>query len=371
MPSPSRFGRRLLQENLSPSSSSSFTVSQPSFIALISIIAVLVVAIIIAIVILCYRHYAHRRHRLQKKTSRVRKPDRTHLTTTDTPSSTPTYSIRSSRRLVSPSHPHSTVQQTNTSMAPSVSTIPSVMPTRRLQTTLLDAYLMDIDATQPNPIDPKQLNSYLFIDLHSTSSETYPTECSSKQHLAELNTTTSGYDTSTGGEDKPPYHSFKHRRRRLPYYHRQRRRSTMGVKRSVATRFLMRERSLPAQLLRLPQLRHHRRLMSIRDHRSLSTATTMSNSDFISTSLSSTTDDYEDSYAYRIHRMKTIDEEQPSLIKSPYLSPCPRPSFFFEKVSTSRGDESDMPIYDDIPMALRTSPKLADGIAFVNDSIIV
>ena len=354
LPFSHRIGRRLLEEN----TSSSFTVSQPSFIALISIIVALVVAIIIAILILCYRHYAHRRHRLRQKFQGKRQINQSQLATSDTPSSTPTYSIRSSRRLVSPPPP--LLHPTNSSLGHSISTIPS----RRLQQSSINAYLTDMNS---NPLDPKQLNSYLFIDLHSTSSETFPVERFAKKRIQEINTTTSGYDTSTCGEDKTDHHSFKHRRRRLPYYQRQRRRSTtLAFKRSTAPRFLMRERSLPNHLLRLPQLRHQRRSMTLRDQRNSSRTTTI-NSDLISTSLSTTTDDYEDSHAYRVNRMKTIEEEKISMINSPHI----RPNYFFEKVSTSRGDESDMVIYDDIPMPLKTSPKLADGIVYINDSIIV
>jgi hypothetical protein len=239
-----------------------------------------------------------------------------------------------------------------------------MIPSRRLQQSMMEAYLNDFKSFQPKSLNPKQLNSYLFIDLHSTSSETCP-EIISKQHIHD-NTTTSGYDTSTGGEDRNQKNSLKNRRRR--YYHqRQRRRSTITLKRSNGPRFLMRERSLPNNLLKLPQLRQQRHLFDIRDN---SSTTSNTNQDPISTDLSLTTDNYDDGHAYHVNQsriMNTIDEEKPSIIH-PSFSHQP---YFFEMVSTYRGDDSDIPNYDDIPIPLKSSAIMGDGIAYVNDSIIV
>jgi hypothetical protein len=239
-----------------------------------------------------------------------------------------------------------------------------MIPSRRLQQSMMDAYLNDFYSLQPQIIDPKQLNPYLFIDLHSTSSETFP-DVRSKKYSNE-NTTTSGYDTSTGGEEKRRKTSLRYRRRR-PYNHqRQRRRSTLALKRSNGPRFLMRERSLPNNLIKLPQLREQQNhLFDLRDNHSSSTISN-NNQDLISTNLSLTTDDYDDSHAYHINPsclMDTIEEEKPSISHQPY---------FFEMVSTHRGDESDMPTYDDLCLTRKTSStNLGDGIAYVNDSIIV
>jgi hypothetical protein len=225
---------------------------------------------------------------------------------------------------------------------------------------MIDAYLNDFNSFQPKLIDPNQLNSYLFIDLHSTSSETFP-DSSTKKNSND-HTTTSGYDTSTGGEDRNHKNSlrYRHRRRRRYYHHqRQRRRSTLALKRSNGSRFLMRERSLPNNIIKLPQLRQRHHLFDIQDNSSSSTISN-NNQDLIST-----TDDYDDSHAYHVNRsyiMDTIDEEKPLNIHQPY---------FFEMVSTHRGDDSDMPNYEDLPRRLKSPSNIGDGIAYVNDSIIV
>jgi len=360
--SQSRYGRQILQDN---SSSSSFNPSQPSFIALICVIAILVLAIVIAITILCYRHYSHRRN--SKKRHKIRHKfrresiDQTHLASSITPSSVSSNSIRSSQRLFPNHHPTETPQQTS-SFGQSISTIPSMIPSRRLQQSIMDAYLNDFNSCQPNIIDPKQLNSYLFIDLHSTSSETFP-DINSKKYPND-NTTTSGYDTSTGGDDRNYKNSLRHRRRRYYHHQRQRRRSTLALKRSNGPRFLMRERSLPNTFPKLPQLRQQDHLFNIRDNTSSST-TSNNNQELISTNLSLTTDDYDESHAYHVNQsciMDTIEEEKPSIIHQPY---------FFEMVSVHRGDDSDMPNYEDLPIRTKSSSNIINGIAYVNDSIIV
>jgi hypothetical protein len=223
-----------------------------------------------------------------------------------------------------------------------------MIPSRRLQQSMMDAYLNDFNSFQPNIIDPKQLNSYLFIDLHSTSSETFPDNNTKK--YPHDNTTTSGYDTSTGNEDKT-----------------QRRRSTLALKRSNGARFLMREKSLPSTLVKLPQLRrqqkHH--LFGIRDNNSSSTTISNTNQDLLSTNFPTTTDDYDENHSYHVNQsymMDTIEEEKPVIIHQPY---------FFEKVSTNRGDDSDMPNYEELPIPLNFPSNIGDGIAYINDSIIV
>ncbi|CAF4653954.1 unnamed protein product, partial [Rotaria magnacalcarata] len=177
---------------------------------------------------------------------------------------------------------------------------------------------------------------------------------------------------STCGEDRNYKSSFRNRRRRrLRYYYnqRQRRRSTMGLKRPNGPRFLMRERSLPSALIKLPQLRQHSHLFDIRDPNSSST-TSNTNQDHISTNFSITTDDYDDSHAYHVNStriMNTIEEEKPSMIHQS----LPRQPYLFEMVSTYCGDDSDMPNYEHMPRPLKSSFMTGDGIAYVNDSIIV
>lgn len=379
MNSQSRYGRKLLQDN----SSSSFNASQPVFIALICIIAFLTVAIVVAIIILCYRYHSHKkrrlikRHRIQNKFRNVlnnqQSSDQAHLASSITPSSVSSYSLPSSgnvictdNRLAQIQQPHPPPQ--NTSLGQSVSTLPSMIPSRRLQQSILDAYLNDFDIIQPTTMDQKQINSYLFIDLHSTSSETFPDP--NLKPYPNDNTTTSGYDTSTCGEDKNYKTSLRNRRRRrFNYNQRQRRRSTMGLKRSNGPRFLMRERSLPNTLTRLPQLRRQIELLNMKDSNT-STTTSNANQDHISTNLSITTDDYDDSHAYRVNStraMNTIEEEKPVVVQRSFS----RQPYLFEMVSTYCGDDSDMINYEDIPRQLKSPTISGDGVAYVNDSIIV
>ena len=343
----SRYGRQILQQN------TSFDASQPAFIALITIIAVLVVAIIIAISILCYRYCSHRKHSKHRRVPL----DQAHLAESNTPSSSSSYSIRSTQQTY-PRRPTDPTQQVS-SLGQSTHTLPSMIPSRRLQQSMMDAYLNDFHTLQPTTIDPKQLHPYLFIDLHSTSSETVP-DANAKKYSNE-NSTTSGYDTSTGGEERNRPNSFRYRRRRRSYHRQQRRRSNLAFKRTHTGRFLMRERSLPSTLNKLPQLRQRsNRLFNFPADQS-SSNTSNPNQDFLSTNLSLTTDNYDDTHAYHISEsrlMDTIEEER--------VVPIPQPGFF-EMVSIHRGDESDLAQYED----LSTSHFRGNGIAYINESIIV
>ncbi|CAF1640341.1 unnamed protein product [Adineta ricciae] len=366
----SRFGRQILQDN---SSSSSFNANQPSFIALICIIAVLLIAIIITLTVFCYRHCSYRRqskkrYKIRHTSSEQQSTDQTHLAASITPSSASSNSIRSTRH--SSSHQHLMhIQQQTSSLGLSTHTLPTILPSRRLQQSMMDAYLNDYNSFQPNTIDPKQLQSYLFIDLYSTSSETCP-DGVSRPYMND-NTTTSGYDTSTGGEDRRFQNHMRYRHRRGYYYNqKQRRRSSRTFKRSRGPRFLMRERSLPSNLLKLPQLRHDHRFSTMRTSHSSSTASNP-NLDFISTNASTTTDDYDESHAYHVQHSRTMntieEEENPAMISRTYS----QQPYLFEMVSTIRGDDSDMPNYEDIRMPYKICPIRGDGIAYVNDSIIV
>jgi hypothetical protein len=169
---------------------------------------------------------------------------------------------------------------------------------------------------------------------------------------------TSGYNTSNEDENQP-----KHR-----YYikHQQQRRSTLTSKRLHNARFLIRERSLPNNLPNLPQLRpiitrQQKRLFGLDD--TDNSSTTIFTHDAQSTIISTTTtDDYDDSHSYHVNQkriMETIKEEKPSSL--PYEQE-PR---FFERVSTSRDD------YSDIQIPYKFSPMIENRIAFIDDSIIV
>ena len=229
---------------------------------------------------------------------------------------------------------------------------------------MIDAYLNDYHSFQPTALNSKQLNSYLFIDLHSTSSDTFA-ERNSKKNSND-NTTTSGYDTSTGGEDKSYKNSFRYRRRRSHNRQRQRRRSTLAFKRAHGPRFLMRERSLPNTLIKLPQLRQQNHLFDFRGQHSSSTISNM-NQDLLSSSFSVSTDDYNENHSYHIQPNRPMDiineeEEKPSTKQQ---------TCFFEMVSTHRGDESDMPNYEDLPRPFQSPCNIGNGIAYINESIIV
>ena len=324
------FRRKLLQTN-----SSTFTTSQPAFIALLTVIIILTVALVIIIIILCYRYYSHRERRLRRRHRKHRRDNQQSpnpVSITPTPASS--YSGRSTEQLLS--DPRTQNLSINT------------LPSRRLQQSLLDAYLNDLNSCQPATIDVKQLNSYLFIDLHSTSSETF------------RNTTkTSGYQTSTDDNSH----------QRQPRYQR-RHRSTIAHH----PRFLMRERTLPKTLQPLPQLRQmtsqqQRRLFG--DDDTINSTTTVTNPDLQSTTMSTTTEEYDESHAYNVKQnqmLQTIKEERPFTIER-YLPstsfPYQREPYLFEIVSTSRDDSSD------IQMPHRSSPIPGNRIVYMNNSIIV
>ena len=141
----------------------------------------------------------------------------------------------------------------------------------------------------------------------------------------------------------------------------------------------MRERFLPTHLPNLPELRQQHHLISLKDP----STTSSTNQDGLSTNLSTTTDDYDDSHAYHVNQnkpLKTIAEEADEGERGKASAAVPR-SFplrlaqqplLFEKVSTSRGDDSDMTNYDDLPLPTRASSShIAHGIAYINESIIV
>lgn len=352
--------RRLLQND-----SSTMTFSQPSFIVLLTIIIILVVAIVIAGGILIYKTRCRRRFS-EKFNKKKLKNDNSQFASSITPNSTLSYSIESSHGLLT----HRTLQQNVSNVQSISSMIPPLVSSRLNQKSMVDAYLNDFDYTQPKTMAPKQLNSYLFVDLHSTSSETCP-EQRLKPSMNE--NTTSGYDTSTGADDKSSRRWSKYRRRRMPTNQRQKRRPGLSVKRQGGPRFMMRERSLPNNLLNLPQLRQNRQVFNRKynSHASNDSTTLATDSDLTSESFSSNKFNKKIRHFVSNNRLKPIEEEKPCVITSPYLTPIERPSYFFEKVSTSRGDESDLGIYDDMPHKWTNSAGNRDGIVYVDRSIIV
>jgi hypothetical protein len=331
------FGRKILQVN------SSSDTSQPSFIALLCVIAVLTIVLVIIIIILYCRYYSHRK-RISKdpqehpnKFRRIfcieNNPQSTvPVSITRTSTSSSSHSVKSFKNLFSnPQERH---------QIPSVNTLPS----RHLQQTTIDAYFKDLTLFPSGVIDIKQLNSYLFIDLHSTSSETYPDNVF-KQFTN--NTITNDYETSTEHANQR-----KHR-------------AALPLKRSQAPRFLMRERYLPTNLPKLPQLRHatmqqQRYLYGMNDSNSTSQS-------LPSTKIFTTKNDYDDSHSYHMNQnqiLQTIKEERPS-VHSPYPLHYEDEPYGFEIISTSLDDESD------IQIPSKSSPIINNRTAFMNDSIIV
>lgn len=332
------FRRKLLQTN-----SSTFATSQPAFIALLTVIIILTIALVIIIIILCFRYYSHRERRLRHRHRKHRRD----LSTRDNQSSpnpisiTPTpassYSGRSTEQLLSD--------------RPTQNLSINTLPSRRVQQSLLDAYLNDLNSGQPVTIDPKQLKSYLFIDLHSTSSETFPNTMK-----------TSGYQTSTDDYSQPRQSRYQRRHR-----------STMAHQ----PRFLMRERTLPKTLQSRPSLPQLRQLTNQKQRRlfgdddTTNSTTTVTNPDLLSTTMSTTTEEYDESHAYNVKQnqmLQTIREERPFTIER-YLPstsfPYEREPYLFEVVSTSRDDSCE------IQIPYRSSPIPANRIVYMNDSIIV
>ena len=349
---PSWHRRKLLQAT----TSSTLNSSQASFIALICVIGVLSLAIVIMVIFLCCRYHSFKgkKYKPPKKYPQVLSYPENHLPSavpiSVTPSSASPYTNRSDDRLISKRPPPRS----------SVSTSPS----RRQQNSTMDAYLNDQNIYEPVTLDPQHLNSFLFVDLHSTSSETFPETYS--RHMMQHhppntnNTTTSGYHTSIGDEQG--------RRQRLAngLPHRSWRRPTLSdVKSSNKSRFVMRERSLPNTLSRLPQLRQQ----IVQTENSLTTV----NPELLSTDLSLTTDDYDDSHAYHVHQK---DEEAPTPFhphfhrpRSPHLLYQDQKQHLFEVVSIYRGDDSDMPVPP--PSQATSIATGGQGTAFVNQSILV
>ena len=136
----------------------------------------------------------------------------------------------------------------------------------------------------------------------------------------------------------------------------------------------MRERSLPKHLGQLPQLRQGSSPLEMRYMNDSSLTT--NNHDLLSTNISTTTDDYDDSHAYHVNHYQTIQSIQeeklshlqnvrPYAMVSSYARQQPEQPHFFEVVSNYHGDDSDQSVLPR-PSALR-----GHGVAYIDDSIIV
>ena len=323
---------------------------------MLTVISVLTVAFVITVIVLCCRYYPRRSRQKSKhrhKPQRILSPQNNQpsvLPISVTPTSASSYSGRSSAQLLSDQ------RQQNLSS--------NTVPSRRLQQSMLDAYLNDLQSFQPANIDVQRLNSYLFIDLHSTSSETFPDNVSKP---STNNTRTSGYNTATVDESQRKYRSHLRNQKR--------RRSVSTLKQSHYPRFLMRERSLPNNLGTLPQLRQatttttqlQRHFDDTNDSN-----TTVVNQDLQSTTITTTTDEYDDSHAYNVKQnqiLQTINEDKPYMDEEhfpPHLAfTYEQEPYCFEIVSTSRDDSSDM------QLPYISSPIIGNRMTYINDSIIV
>ncbi|CAF1608717.1 unnamed protein product [Rotaria magnacalcarata] len=355
-------GRKLLQIN---NSSSSLNVSEPTFIVLLCIIPILTIVLLIAITIFCYRYYFHHQTKLKnrykygsifQKVSPKKNYQQPIIPISMTPTSGSAYSVQSTEQLFSNRYEYDRTSSIDQ------------LPSRRLQQSMIDAYLNDLHSFQPSQITIEQLKSYLFVDLHSTSSETLPDNMSK---VTSDNTTTINFDRSTRNETQ--------RKKHHEYLGQQQGRFTSQLKQPYNSRFIIRERLLPTNLRQLPQ----RRLQSTqkqgnlfrRDNINDSTSTT-NTQDFQSTNIINTIDDYQDTHAYHVNQnqiMQTIEEEKPSMI--PQCIPRSvlpslhlryyRTPYYFEKVSTSNADDSD------IEVAFKTFPFMGKRIIYTNDTIIV
>lgn len=100
---------------------------------------------------------------------------------------------------------------------------------------------------------------------------------------------------------------------------------------------------------------------------------TTNHHDLLSTNISTTTDDYDDSHAYHVNHYQSIEEEKLSNLQNarPYatVSSYARRQLeqphFFEVVSNYHGDDSDQSV---LP---RPSARRGHGVAYIDDSIIV
>ena len=348
----SRYGRNVLQAD------SSSDTSQPSFIALLTIISVLTVVLVIIIIVLCYRYYSHQertfkdKRKYHHKSQQILPIHNNQQSTVPVPTTairTSLYPVRSSEQLFSNHY-----QSYRTSAI-------DRFPARRAQQSTMNAYLNDLNSFQSAKIDVKQLNSYLFIDLHSTSSETFPENISK---VFSNNATIGAYYRSARSTNSRKYDQ---------YLKQKRLQSLSTLKQSYGSRFLMRERSLPNNLHKLPQLRQtttqSRNDLRINNFNSSDATMTMNQG----LQLMNVTDNYHNNHIYHVNQkqiIKNIDEEKLFTVQQnnplySYSRHYNQQPYLFQKVSISPGDDIDI----EIPYTTFASLGNRDG--YMNDSILV
>ncbi|UJR13929.1 hypothetical protein I4U23_000934 [Adineta vaga] len=267
-------GRKLLQVN---SPSTSFNATQPIFIVLLCIVIVLAIVFLIIILFLYRRFYL------------------LHKTTFEDPKKEIPI-----KRVKYPIRPNDT------------------SPSPQLQQTVTNTYVNDVSSLSLETMDVNQLHSYLYIDLHSTSSETF-----SDSFFQQINS-------------KTPCRSDS-------YFKQQHYQSNLAYKRSYGPRFLMRERNLSRNLRRLPQLRQ----ATMQQQKNLYGLDDSDNSS--TTNHSSTLYSDRILMTYNRNILQNIEEE-------PYV---------YEITSMSLSNESDHSNFYDYPSIK------ANQTVYMNDSILV
>jgi hypothetical protein len=250
----------------------------------------------------------------------------------------------------------------------------NIRTSRVNESSTLDAFLNDLHVNQPASLDPTHLNSLLFIDLHSTSSETYPetnsTATTNHRHTENTSRSTGDYHRSI---DNGNCTNMAHRHS-LP--HRSWHRTTASYPTrtlSYGQRFLVRERSLPYHLQQLPQLRRQHQTYHgdiIDDDSSSSVTTTTTNSSLPMNHDDSSVDD--DARLYYGVRTMIPQANYSTMFQSRFdrqFVMYPRYSmqipYLSEFLSINRDDENDL-----LDLSSSTVRRHSDNIQ-LNDSIIV
>ncbi|CAF1310118.1 unnamed protein product [Didymodactylos carnosus] len=392
--------------------------------------------------------YSHHHYSFKEKVKRFihdkpsRQNDQSHLASLTSSFSSSSIDQKQ-RNHFSPTNMPYTVQNNNTVLLDPSATTSNLMnnatlPSKRFQQSIMDAYLKDLQSFHPNA-HPRQMNSYLFIDLHSTSSETFP------DGSGDYEASTTNTEDAIEAAPRTNNQNGKYQKRILSgKKYRKQHRQKRFLNTNNGPRFLMRERQLPVHMLSLPQLR------SISNFQNNNTTTSINtinqDSSLTSTEFSSTDDDFDNSHAYHLNQnqMKAIEEEvedetehhptfcsfehqrTTSTVQSTETNQIQNrfkyfqkrqsvpiktvPSMtlnanvlldqskfsrhthnhsqnilvqnnnsseqqqqqqqYFEKVSTSRGDDSDTSFLNDEWKQFKIMQP-GDGIAYINDSILV
>ncbi|CAF0773815.1 unnamed protein product [Didymodactylos carnosus] len=239
------------------------------------------------------------RHFIQGKPSK--QTDQSHLTSLT--SSFSSYSVDQKRNHIQPTTiPIQNNNKTLLDQSPTSSNMinNAILPSQRYQQSIMNAYLTDLQSFHPN-INPREMNNYLFVDLHSTSSETFPDG-------------SADYEASTTTNIDDAIETVAHINNQNPKYSRRNiwgknDRKQRHLNAVDQPRFLMRERQLPVNMLSLPQLRSLNIFQN--DNTTTSINTLNQNSSSTSTEFSVTDDDFDNSHFYHVNQnpMKIIKEE--------------------------------------------------------------